>query len=327
MMWIVRLALRRPYTFVVFALLILILGVFSIESMPTDIFPNIDIPVVTVVWNYQGFSADQIANRIVTNAERGMTTTVNDIDHIESQSLVGVGLIKIFFHPHVNVAQAVAQVTAISQVQLRSLPPGTTPPFIIQYNASSVPIMQLGLSGQGLNEQQLNDIATTTIRVQMATVEGAQMPFPYGGKQRQIQVDLDPAALQARGMSPADVVTAISSQNVIAPSGTVKFDKFEYQVETNSAPSLIDALNNLPVKAVNGTVVYVRDVAHVRDGNPPQTNIVRVNGRRGVIMNLLKVGSTSTLDIIKHIHAILDDPSFKGQLPPTMHIDALVDQS
>ena len=327
MMWIVRLALRRPYNFVVFGLLILILGVFSIESMPTDIFPNIDIPVVTVVWQYQGLSADQIANRIVTNAERGMTTTVNDIEHIESQSLVGVGIIKIFFQPHVNVAQAVAQVSAISQVQLRSLPPGTTPPFIIQYNASSVPIMQLGLSGQGLNETQLNDIATTTIRVQMATVEGAQMPFPYGGKQRQIQVDLDPEALQARGMSPTDVVTAISNQNVIAPSGTVKFDRFEYEVETNSAPSLVDALNNLPIKAVNGTVVYIRDVAHVRDGNPPQTNIVHVNGRRGVIMNLMKVGSASTLDIIKNVRSILADPSFKGQLPPSMRVDTLVDQS
>ncbi|MGD0911572.1 MAG: efflux RND transporter permease subunit [Terracidiphilus sp.] len=327
MMWIVRLALRRPYTFVVFALLILIIGVFSIESMPTDIFPNIDIPVVTVVWQYQGLSADQIANRIVTNAARGMTTTVNDIDHIESQSLVGVGLIKVFFKPHVNIAQAVAQVTSISQVMLRSLPPGTTPPFIIQYNASSVPIMQLGLSGQGLSETQLNDIATTTIRVQMATVEGAQMPYPYGGKQREIMVDLNPEALQARGMSPADVVTALTNQNLIAPSGTVKFDKFEYEVETNSAPSLIDALNNMPVKAVNGTVVYIRDVAHVRDGNPPQTNIVRVNGRRGVIMNLLKVGSASTLDIIKNVRAILADPSLKGQLPPTMRVDALTDQS
>jgi multidrug efflux pump subunit AcrB len=327
MMWIVRLALRRPYTFVVFALLILILGVFSIASMPTDIFPNIDIPVVTVVWNYQGLSADQIANRIVTNSERGMTTTVNDIDHIESQSLVGVGLIKVYFHPHVDIAQAVAQVTSIMQAQLRSLPPGTTPPFIIQYNASSVPIMQLGLSGQGLDEQQLNDIATVSIRVQMATVEGAQMPYPYGGKQREIMVDLDPEALQARGLSPADVVTAITSQNVIAPSGTVKFDKFEYQVETNSAPTLIEALNNLPIKAVNGAVVYIRDVAHVRDGNPPQTNIVHVNGRRGVIINMMKVGSASTLDIIKHVHAILDDPSFKGQLPASLHIDTLVDQS
>ena len=327
MMWIVRLALRRPYTFVVFALLILILGVFSIASMPTDIFPNIDIPVVTVVWNFQGLSADQIANRIVTNAERGMTTTVNDIDHIESQSLVGVGLIKVFFKPHVNIAQAVAQITSISQVQLRSLPPGSTPPFIIQYNASSVPIMQLGLSGQGLSETQLNDLATTTIRIQMATVEGAQTPYPYGGKQRQIQVDLDPAALQARGMSPADVVTAITNQNVIAPSGTVKFDKFEYQVETNSAPSLIDAINDMPIRAVNGAVVYIRDVAHVRDGNPPQTNIVRVNGRRGVIMNVLKTGTASTLDIIESIRAILANPALKGQLPPTMRIDALTDQS
>jgi len=327
MMWIVRLALRRPYTFVVFALLILILGVFSIASMPTDIFPNIDIPVVTVVWQFQGLSADQIANRIVSNAERGMTTTVNDIDHIESQSLVGVGLIKIFFKPHVNIAQAVAQVTSISQVQLRSLPPGTVPPFIIQYNASSVPIMQLGLSGQGLNETQLNDMATTTIRIQMSTVEGAQTPYPYGGKQREIMVDLNPEALQARGMSPADVVTAMTNQNVIAPSGTIKFDKFEYQVETNSAPSLIYTLNNIPIKAVNGTVVYIRDVAHVRDGNPPQTNIVRVNGRRGVIMNVLKTGTSSTLDIIKSIRTILADPALKGQLPPTMRIDTLTDQS
>ncbi len=327
MMWIVRLALRRPYTFVVFALLILILGVFSIASMPTDIFPNIDIPVVTVVWNFAGLSAEQIANRIVTNSERGMTTTVNDIDHIESQSLVGVGLIKIFFKPHVDIAQAVAQVTSISQVQLRSLPPGTVPPFIIQYNASSVPIMQLGLSGQGLNEIQLNDAATQTIRIQLATVEGAQTPYPYGGKQREIVVDLDPAALQAHGLSPGDVVTAVTNQNVIAPAGTVKFDKFEYQVETNSAPSMIEALNNMPIKAVNGTVVYIRDVAHVRDGNPPQTNIVRVNGRRGVIMNVLKTGTTSTLDIIKNIREILANPSLKGQLPPTFRIDTLTDQS
>ena len=327
MMWIVRLALRRPYTFVVFALLILILGVFSIESMPTDIFPNIDIPVVTVVWNYEGLSADQIANRIVTNAERGMTTTVNDIDHIESQSLVGVGLIKVFFHPNVNIAQAVAEISAISQVQLRSLPPGTTPPFIIQYNASSVPVLQLGISGQGLNEQQLNDIATNTIRLQMATVEGAQAPFPYGGKQRQIEVDLDLNALQARGLSPTDVVNAITAQNVIAPSGTIKLDRFEYQVETNSTPTLVDALNNLPVKTVNGTIVYIHDVAHVRDGNPPQTNIVRVDGRRAVMMSIFKTGSTSTLDIIKGVHDILSSPSLKGQVPPQLKIVALADQS
>ncbi len=327
MMWIVRLALRRPYTFVVFALLILILGVFSIESMPVDIFPNIDIPVVTVVWFFGGLSADQMANRIATNAERGMTTTVNDIDHIESQSLVGISVIKIFFHPNVNIGQAIAQVTAISQVQLRSLPPGSTPPFIIQYNASSVPILQLGLSGPGLNEQQLNDLATNTIRTQLATVEGAQTPYPYGGKQRQIEVDLDLNALQAKGLSPSDVVNALTAQNVIAPSGTIKLDRFEYQVETNSAPSLLEALNNMPIKTVNGATVYIRDVAHVRDGNPPQTNIVRVDGRRAIMMNVLKTGSASTLDIIKNVREIISSPSLKGQLPPQLRIVALSDQS
>ncbi|MGA9063162.1 MAG: efflux RND transporter permease subunit [Terracidiphilus sp.] len=326
-MWIVRLALRRPYTFVVFALLILILGVFSIESMPTDIFPNIDIPVVTVVWFFNGLSADQMANRITTNAERGMTTTVNDIEHIESQSLVGQSIIKIFFHPNVNIGQAIAQVTAISQVQLRFLPPGTTPPFIIQYNASSVPVLQLGLSGPGLNEQQLNDLATTTIRVALATVEGAQTPFPYGGKQREIMVDLDLNALQAKGLSPTDVVNAITAQNVIAPSGTIKLDRFEYQVETNSAPTVLDALDNMPIKTVNGAVVYIRDVAHVRDGNPPQTNIVRVDGRRAVMINVLKTGSASTLDIIKDVREIVFSPSMKGQLPAQLKIAALSDQS
>jgi multidrug efflux pump subunit AcrB len=254
-MWIVRLALRRPYTFVVFALLILILGLFSILSMPTDIFPNIDIPVVTVVWNYNGLSAQEMSTRIIFNAERSMTTTVSDIEHIESQSLNGVGIIKIFFHPHVNIGAAIAQVTAISQVQLRSLPPGSTPPFIIQYNASSVPVLMLGLSGQGLNEQQLNDLATNNIRTQLATIQGAQAPFPYGGKARQVQVDIDLHALQAKGLSPADVVNAISAQNFIAPSGTMKIDRFEYAVETNSALQIIDELNNLPVRAVNGSVI------------------------------------------------------------------------
>jgi len=325
MMWMVRLALRRPYTFAVFALLILILGVYSILSMPTDIFPNIDIPVVTVVWGYSGLSAQEMANRIVFNSERGMTTTVNDIEHIESQSLNGIAIIKVFFQPHVNVASAVAQITSISQVQLRSLPPGTTPPFIIQYNASSVPVLQLGLSGQGLNEQQLNDLATNTIRTQLATIEGAQTPFPYGGKQRQIQVDLNPLALQARGLSPGDVVNAISAQNLIVPSGTAKIDRFEYAIESNSAPSIVEQLNDLPVRAVNGAVIYVRDVAHVRDGNPPQTNIVRVDGRRAILMSILKTGSASTLDIIAGIRAKLE--SIKGQLPPQLQINALSDQS
>jgi multidrug efflux pump subunit AcrB len=324
-MWIVRLALRRPYTFVVFALLILILGVFSILSMPTDIFPNIDIPVVTVVWNYAGLSPQEMSTRIIFNSERGMTTTVNDIDHIESQSLSGVGIIKIFFHPHVNIGAAIAQVTAVCQVQLRSLPPGATPPFIIQYNASSVPILMLGVSGQGLNEQQVADVARNNIAVQLATIEGAQTPYPYGGKARQVQVDIDLHALQAKGLSPADVVNAVSAQNFIAPSGTMKIDRFEYAIETNSAPPIVDELNNLPIKAVNGAVIYVRDVAHVRDGNPPQTNIVRVDGKRAVMMAIMKTGSASTLDIISGVQKKL--LAIKGQLPPQLRISALADQS
>ena len=325
MMWIVRLALRRPYTFAVFALLILILGAYSILTMPTDIFPNIDIPVVTVVWQYTGLSAEQMSDRIVFNSERGMTTTVNDIEHIESQSLNGIAIIKIFFQPHVNVASAVAQVTSISQVQLRSLPPGTTPPFIIQYNASSVPVLLLGLSGNGLDEQQLFDLGTNSIRTQLATIEGAQTPYPYGGKQRQIQVDINLPALQAKGLSPGDVVNAISAQNLIAPSGTMKIDRFEYAIETNSAPDVVNDLNNLPIKASNGAVIYIRDVAHVRDGYPPQTNIVRVDGRRAILMSIMKTGSASTLDIIKGIQAKLE--SIKGQLPPQLNISALSDQS
>ncbi|MGA7244834.1 MAG: efflux RND transporter permease subunit [Terracidiphilus sp.] len=325
-MWIVRLALRRPYTFAVFALLILILGAYSIVSMPTDIFPNIDIPVVTVVWNYTGLSAQEMSTRIVFNSERGMTTTVSDIEHIESQSLNGIGIIKVYFQPHVNIGNAVAQVTAICQVQLRSLPPGTTPPFIIQYNASSVPVLMLGLSGSGLNEQQLSDLGTNTIRTQLATVEGAQTPFPYGGKQRQIQVDIDPKALQARGLSPADVVNAVSAQNLIVPSGTMKMDRFEYAIETNSAPAIVDQLNNLPIRTANGAIIYVRDVAHVRDGNPPQTNIVRVDGQRAALMSILKTGSASTLQIIKDVRGIIDSPSMRGQLPPQMQINALSDQ-
>ncbi len=324
-MWIVRLALRRPYTFAVFALLILILGVFSILSMPTDIFPDINIPVISVVWNYTGLSAQEMSTRIVYVSERGMTSTVNDIEHMESQSLNGVAVIKIFFQPGVNIGQAVAQVTAINQLLLRSLPPGTTPPFIIQYNASSVPVLQLGLSGQGLNEQQLNDLGQNTIRTQLATVEGAYTPFPYGGKQRQIQVDLDLNALQAKGLSPSDVVNAVNAQNLIVPSGTMKVDRFEYAIETNSAPKLVSDLNNMPIKDVNGAVIYIRDVAHVRDGNPPQTNIVRVDGHRAVLMNILKTGSASTLDIIAGVREKLD--SINGQLPPQLIKNFLSDQS
>jgi multidrug efflux pump subunit AcrB len=325
MMWIVRLALRRPYTFIVFALLILILGIFSIESMPVDIFPNINIPVITVIWNFAGLSPPQMADRIVSNSERVMTVAVNDIDRIESQSLVGIGIIKVYFHPGVNIGEAMAQISAASQLELRLLPPGSEPPFIIQYNASSVPILQLGLSGQGLNGQQLYDLATNTIRVQLASIEGAQTPFPYGGKQREIMVDLNLPALQARGLSPADVANAITNQNVIAPSGTIKINRFEDEVETNSAPLTIAGLNNLPIKTADGTVVYIHDVAHVRDGYPPQTNIVRVDGNRAVLMSILKTGSASTLNIIKGVRQKL--AYIKGMLPPTLKIKAVSDQS
>ena len=324
-MWIVRLALRRPYTFVVFALLIMILGVFSILSMPTDIFPNINIPVVTVVWSYGGLSAEQVAQRIATPSERAMTTTVSDIEHIESQSLTGLTIIKIFFQPHANLGEAVAEISAINQAQLRSLPQGTNPPFVLQYNASSVPVLQLGLSGKGLTEQQLYDLGQNTIRIQLAEIEGAQSPFPFGGRQRQIMVDLDLHALQARGLSPVDVVNAVSTQNLIAPSGTMKVDRFEYQVETNSAPALVDQLNNIPIRAANGAIVYIRDVAHVRDGSPPQTNIVRVDGQRASVMNIMKTGSASTLDIIKGVYEKVE--GVKGQLPPQLQIEALSDQS
>jgi multidrug efflux pump subunit AcrB len=324
-MWIVRLALRRPYTFAVFALLLLILGPLSIINTPTDIFPNIDIPVVSIVWQYTGLSAVDMANRIITITERTLTTTVDNIDHIESQSLDGVGVVKVYFQPKVTIATAIAQITAISQTQLRQLPQGTTPPLVITYTASSVPILQLGLSGKGLSEQQLNDFGLNFIRTQFATVEGAESPYPYGGKQRQVQVDLNLQALQARGLSPNDVVNAIGAQNLILPSGTVKVGTFEYQLATNSAPDTIEGLNDLPIKSVNGAVVYVRDVAHVRDGFPPQTNIVRVDGQRASLMSVLKNGDVSTLDVISKIRALL--PLIESQLPPQLRITPLSDQS
>jgi CzcA family heavy metal efflux pump len=324
-MWIVRLALRRPYTFVVAALLVLILGVFSILSMPTDIFPNINIPVVSIVWNYTGLSPEEMAERITSPSERALTSTVNDIEHIESQSLNGTAVIKVYFQPHVNIGNAVAQVTAINQTLLKQMPPGATPPLILQFSASSVPVLQLGFSGQGLNEQQLNDVASNTVRTQLATIEGAQSGFPFGGKTRQIQVDLDLQELQAHGLSPIDVVNAVSAQNYIAPAGTMKIDRFEYDVRTNSAPTVVDQLNNMPVKQVNGTTIYIRDVAHVRDGYPPQTNIVRVDGKRAILLSIMKTGSASTLDIIAGIRAKVE--LIRGQLPPQLQIHALSDQS
>src|ERR1700733_7591720 len=270
-MWIVRLALRRPYTFVVLSLLLFIVGPVVMLRTPVDIFPNIDIPVVSVIWNYAGMSPEELSNRIVLPYERSLTTTVNDIE--------------IFFRPSVNISQAVAQVTAISQTALRQYPQGTTPPLVIQYSASSVPVLQLGLSGNGLTEQQLNDFGQNFIRTQLATVQGASVPFPYGGKQRQVQVDLNTHKLQAYGLSASDVVNAVSAQNIILPEGDVKMGHIDYPVETNSAPTSIAALNGLPIKTVNGATIYIRDIGNVRDGFPPQTNIVRVDGQRSSLLS------------------------------------------
>jgi CzcA family heavy metal efflux pump len=324
-MWIVRLALRRPYTFVVLSLLLLFLGPVVILRTPVDIFPNIDIPVVSVIWNYAGLSPQQLSDRIVVQFERGLTTTVNDIEHTESQTLNGISVIKIYFRPNVNISQAVAQVTAIAQTAIRQYPPGTTPPLVIQYSASSVPVLQLGLSGNGLTEQQLNDFGTNFIRTQLATVEGAAMPYPYGGKQRQIQVDIDTQKLQAHGLSAADVVNAVGSQNIILPAGDVKMGHVDYQVETNSAPDSVEGLNNLPIKTINGATVYVRDIGNVRDGFPPQTNIVRVDGQRSSLITILKTGDASTLDIISSVRAQL--PQIEAQLPRALQIQPISDQS
>jgi multidrug efflux pump subunit AcrB len=324
-MWIVRLALRRPYTFVVCSILILMMGLYVILVTPKDIFPNINIPVVSVLWNYSGLSAPEMAARIVANSERSMTTTVNDIEHIESQSLNGISVVKAFFHPNVRVEMAIAQITAISQTLLRGLPQGTTPPLIIVYTASSVPILQIALSGQGLSEQQLFDLGVNFIRTRLVTVQGAAIPYPYGGKQRQVQVDLDFPLLQAKGLSPSDVVTAIGAQNLILPAGTAKIGPLEYNVEMNGSPQTVAELNDLPIKTQSGATIYIRDVAHVRDGFPPQTNIARVNGRRAVLMSIQKTGGTSTLDIIAGIKALL--PSIAAGLPPNLEMRPLADQS
>jgi len=324
-MWIVALALRRPYTFVVVALLLLILGPIVIFRTPTDIFPNINIPVVSILWNYSGLNSQEMANRIVTLTERTLTTTVDDIEHSESQSLNGIAVVKVFFQPHANIEKAIAQITAISQTQLRQLPPGTTPPLVITYNASTVPILQLALSGQKLSEQQLFDYGVNFIRTRLVTIPGAAIPYPYGGKQRQVQVDLDTNALQAKGLSPMDVVNAISAQNLILPSGTSKIGQFEYEVDLNGSPQTVAELNDLPVKRVGSTTVYVRDVAFVRDGFPPQTNIVRVNGQRASLVTIQKTGNASTLDIIAGIKAML--PRIQSQLPPELQIRPLADQS
>src|ERR1700726_2388393 len=287
-MWIVALALRRPYTFVVMALLILILSPIVIDRTPTDVFPNINIPVISVVWNYTGLSPQDMANRITTVTERGVTTLVNDVEHIESQSLNGIAVIKIFFQPTANIQTALAQTTAIMQTILRTLPPGSTPPLVAIYSASTVPVIQIGLTSDTLSEQALFDFGNNFIRTQLATVRGVALPFPYGGKQRQISVDLDSQALQAKGLSPVDIVNAVNAQNLILPTGTAKLGTLEYNVEMNGSPQTIQELNDLPVKTINGATIYMREVAHVRDGFSPQTNIVRANGQRGSLMAVYK---------------------------------------
>jgi multidrug efflux pump subunit AcrB len=307
------------------AIVIMILGALSIIRTPKDIFPNINIPVVSVLWNYAGLSPEQMAYRVAVINERSLTLTVNDIEHIESESLNGIAVIKIFFQPGANIAMAMSQVTAMSQTQLRQFPPGSTPPLIIQYSASTVPILQLGLSGAGLSEQRLFDLGSNFIRVQLADVEGAAIPWPYGGKQRQVQVDLNTAAMQAKGLSPLDIVNAISAQNLILPSGTSKIGPYEYDVETNGSPLTTVELNDLPIKTSGNTVIYIRDVAYVRDGFPPQTNIVRVNGQRAALMTAMKTGNASTLDIISQIKAEL--PVIQKGLPPQLQIHYLNDQS
>ncbi len=324
-MWIVRLALRRPYTFVVLALVILLVGPLAIQRTPKDIFPNIDIPVVAVIWSFNGLSAEEIANRMVSIYERALTTTVNDIEHIESQSLRGTGVVKVFFQPGVRIEMAMAQVTAISQSMLRQLPAGTNPPFILSYNASTVPVLQLALSGEKLSEQQLFDLGANFLRTQLATVQGASIPQPYGGKQAQVLVDLDPAALQAKGLAPLDVVNALAAQNLILPAGTSKIGPVEYDVDINASPRTVEELNDLPIRMVNRTPIYVRDVAHVRNGFPPQTNIVRVNGQRASFLSVQKSGSASTLDIIDRVKAAL--PRVLAGLPPELKVDQLGDQS
>jgi multidrug efflux pump subunit AcrB len=329
-MWIVKLALDRPYTFVVTAILVLIMGglaviPYSPLATPVDIFPNINIPVVSIVWNYTGFSPQDMEGHIVSITERALTTTVNDIEHIESTSYNGVAVVKVYFHPNVKIDMAVAQITAVSQTQLRQLPAGTTPPLILQYSASSVPIVQMSLSSPSESEQTLNDLSLNFVRPRLTTIEGAAIPYPYGGKQRLVSVDINIPALQARGLTPNDVVNAISAQNLILPSGTAKIGPLEYDIAMNGSPITSDDLNNIPVKVQNGALIYLRDVAHVRDGFSPQTNIVRQNGVRSTLLSIIKNGNVSTLKIVDDVNAMI--PKLKAIVPDDVQIKTLFDQS
>ena len=324
-MWIVKLGLERPYTFIVGAMLVLVFGILSVISMPTDIFPEIKIPVVTIIWSYAGLAPEDMERRIVTVDERAMTTTVSDIEHIESQTVNGVSVVKVFFQPGASIDAAVSQITAISQAVVRAMPPGSTPPLIIRFNASNVPILQASLSSHSMSEQQMYDYGLNFIRTQMATVQGAQVPLPFGGKVRQIMVDINPQALFAKGLSPADVSAAINAQNLVLPGGTAKLGAQEYTVHLNSSPDAIEALNDIPIKEVNGAPVYVHDVAQVHDGFAVQTNIVRENGQRGALITVLKGGGASTLDVVKRVRERL--PQIMATLPSELHVNLLSDQS
>ena len=324
-MWIVKLALSRPYTFVVASLLLLLSSVFVISRTPVDIFPNIDIPVVSIVFQYTGMPASQFGDRITSPFERVLTTTVNDIEHVESTSLNGISVTKVFFQPNAKLPAALAQVTAICQTILKQLPTGITPPLIISYNASSVPILQLGLSSDKLGEQELYDLSINYVRTAFADVPGAAIPYPFGGKQRSIMIDFDPAKLTARGLSPTDVVNALTVQNLVLPSGTVKLGSLESDVEMNASPETIAEIGDIPIKSASGAIVYVRDIGSVRDGFTPQTNIVHQDGQRGVLLSVYKAGVASTLSIVNTIRERL--PQLLTTLPPELTIKPLFDQS
>ncbi len=324
-MWLVDIALRRPYTYLVMALLILLSTPFVLRSTPTDILPDIKIPVVSVVWNYTGMPPKDMRERIVSPYEKALTTTVNDIEHIESQSMNGIAVVKVFFHPNVNISTAISQITSISQFMLRTLPPGTVPPLIITYSASSVPVVQVGLSSPLMSEQQLNDVAINQVRTQLITIPGVAVPYPYGGKFRVVSVDLDTEALLAKGLSAADVVNAVNSQNLILPTGTIKLNELEHTVRLNGSPDSIEGLNQIPVKTINGSTTYLREVAHVRDGYQPQQNIVKKNGERGVLLTVMKSGPESTLTIVDNVKARVAE-IMKG-VPEGLKITTMFDQS
>src|SRR5579859_6597369 len=324
-MWIVRLALSRPYTFIVMALVVMLLTPVVLLRTPTDIFPEINIPVISLIWNYTGLEPQEMEQRITSNSERAVTTLVNDVEHIESQSLNGIAVVKIYFQPTANVQTALAQTTAIVQTILRTMPLGTTPPLVAIYSASTVPVIQISLTSDTLSEQALFDFGNNFIRTQLATVQGAALPYPYGGKQRLVSVDLNSEALQSKGLSPVDIVNAVNAQNLILPTGTAKLGTLEYNVEMNGSPQTIQELNDLPVKTVNGATIYMRDVAHVRDGFSPQTNIVRANGQRGALMAVYKTGGASTLDIVERVKQTIQN--YSGSLPESLHVTMLFDQS